>query len=360
MFSSRSLSLFCSLLLLTACTSLPLDQPIPLPSPTPIDSTPPDPASPLLGVNRSGFEYYCAQYNTGFTDGPTDQASVDAMLSWKINTVRLPLNESCWLGINNPHTQYSGQPYRDFVTKYVNLLNANGIRVVLDLHHAAPGTHLALGQAPAPDLDHAPAFWTSVATLFANRPLVDYDLFNEIYGISSACLINGCLFTDYKGYTPNYGTYQTVGIQSLINTVRATGANNLIIVPSNEWGNDPTACPKLKDPLNNLACDMHVYDGFGKTVAGYLAKFAAYATSTHYPLVLGETGEYSCTTTFTNPIYDYANSHHIGYLAWAWDAWPGKCATGPALISNYDGTPTPYGVGLRSHLLNLAGASKFA
>ena len=332
-----------------------------LPPPSPIDSTPPPADAPLLGVNRSGLEYYCTQYS-GFIDGPTDQASVSAMLAWKINTVRLPLNEDCWLGINGVKPQWSGANYRDFVAKYVNLLNANGIRVVLDLHHAAPGTHLAIGQAPMPDADHSIDFWISLATLYANRPLVYFDVFNEIYNASASCYLSGCTFTaaDYGAYVPNYGTYKAVGVQQLINTVRATGANNLILVPGNQWGNDMSAFARLTDPAHNLMGDFHVYNGYGKTPQQYFDKFAAYQAATSYPLVAGEIGEYDCQSSFVNPIYDYADSHHIGYLAWTWDAWAGKCATGPALISDWSGAPTPYGVGLQAHLKALAGSGKFA
>src|SRR5215467_13000325 len=46
----------------------------------------------LLGVNRSGAEFACVQ-NKGIWDGPTDDDSIKAMLTWHINTVRIPLNE---------------------------------------------------------------------------------------------------------------------------------------------------------------------------------------------------------------------------------------------------------------------------
>jgi len=53
----------------------------------------------LRGVNRSGAEYACAQ-GWGFFDGPSDSASVQAIKSWNVNAVRVPLNETCWLAIN--------------------------------------------------------------------------------------------------------------------------------------------------------------------------------------------------------------------------------------------------------------------
>src|SRR5207253_9935972 len=64
----------------------------------------------LRGVNRSGTEYACAQ-GWGMFDGPSDSASVQAIASWKANVVRMPLNETCWLGINGVAPAYAGADY---------------------------------------------------------------------------------------------------------------------------------------------------------------------------------------------------------------------------------------------------------
>src|SRR3954447_18752964 len=53
----------------------------------------------LHGVNRSGTQYVCTHGSATF-DGPVDQRSIDAMKAWGINTVRVSLNEQCWLGVN--------------------------------------------------------------------------------------------------------------------------------------------------------------------------------------------------------------------------------------------------------------------
>src|SRR5258706_12157021 len=68
----------------------------------------------LLGVNRSGGEYMCVQGH-GIWDGPADAASIQAMLTWKINAVRIPLNEDCWLAINGVNPAYSGVTYQKTV-----------------------------------------------------------------------------------------------------------------------------------------------------------------------------------------------------------------------------------------------------
>ncbi len=59
----------------------------------------------------------------------------------------------------------------------------------------------------------------------------------------------------------------------------------------------------------------------------------------------------TCAHGYIDDFMSFADANGISYLGWAWDAVaPGawQCDTGPALITNYDGTPTAYGVGLRA------------
>ena len=76
----------------------------------------------LRGVNRAAFESRCTYDDSGFNDGPVDQASVTAMRSWKINVVRLTLNDDCWLGVNGLPAGGDAAGYRSAVLAYVSLL----------------------------------------------------------------------------------------------------------------------------------------------------------------------------------------------------------------------------------------------
>ena len=145
----------------------------------------------LLGVDRSGAEYACIQ-GWQVVAGPTGEGSIAAMTSWHINAVRLPLNEDCWLGINGVSARFGGEHYRAVIRGYVARLNKAGLYVILDLHWSAPGRTRATGQQPMADLDHAPAFWSSVARAFRNDPAVLFDLYNEPNGISWQCWRDGC------------------------------------------------------------------------------------------------------------------------------------------------------------------------
>src|SRR5437764_14601539 len=104
----------------------------------------------LRGVNRSGTEYACIQ-GFGIFDGPSDTRSVQAIASWHVNFVRLPLNEDCWLGINGVSTAYGGGAYRRAILRYVALLHQHGIYVEVSLMWAAPGRNQATYQPGAPD-----------------------------------------------------------------------------------------------------------------------------------------------------------------------------------------------------------------
>jgi hypothetical protein len=119
------------------------------------------------GVNRSGTEYACVQ-GWGIFDGPDTAASVQAIASWHVNVVRVPVNEDCWLGINGINPRYSGADYRQAIVNYVQLLHRYGMYAEVSLIWAEPGTYKATYQAGAPDEDHAPAVWAGMAATFKN------------------------------------------------------------------------------------------------------------------------------------------------------------------------------------------------
>ncbi len=117
----------------------------------------------IHGVNRGTTGFECVQ---GYDATPRDQAFVDAVKSWNANAVRVPLNEQCWLGINttSANAPCMGATYRQAIIDYVNLMTANNLAVIVDLHYAMPGTLSTIGLnfQPMPNADHSVTFWTSV------------------------------------------------------------------------------------------------------------------------------------------------------------------------------------------------------
>jgi endoglucanase len=323
----------------------------------------------LRGVNRSGSEYACIQ-GWGFFDGPADNASVQAMANWKINAVRIPMNEDCWLNINGAPTAYSGANYQNAISNFVSLLNQHGIYAVLELHWSAPGTKKATGQAPMPDRDHSITFWSQVANTFKNNTAVLFDLFNEPFpywneddpngwqcwrdGSTSAA--GSCTGTTYNG-----ASYQVAGMQELITAIRNVGAPNVILLGGVQYANTLSHWLNYKpsDPLNNLGASWHVYPvgNICNSTTCYNNQVAPVAASV--PLVATEVGESvddsACSVTNTNIVLNWLDAHQAGYLAWTWDTWGTSCGD-LSLILDYSGTPkSPNGTNYKAHLASVTG-----
>ena len=309
----------------------------------------------LLGVNRSGAEYTCLG-GRGVFDGPASSASVQAMVSWRIDAVRVPLNEDCWLGINGIRPAVGGTAYQHAIESYVRTLESHGIVAILDLHWAAPGKYVARGQWPVPDLDHAPSFWTSVARAFATNHGVIFDLFNEPYTTSWSCWLKGCA----TRYTPARKTvsYESAGMQTLVNAVRSTGAGQPIMLGGLNYSSDDSQWLDFQpvDPDHQLIVSFHTYN-FGGCNAEACWNSTIAPLAAKLPVITGEMGENGCKHTYIDSYMSWADRHGVSYLGWAWDAtdppsgW--RCSGGPALIKNYAGTPTAFGVGLKNHLARL-------
>jgi len=315
----------------------------------------------LLGVNRSSAEFACVQGKGVFDGAQPDQATVDAMKAWNIHTVRVPLNEDCWLGT---YGTPSGAEYQSAVKDYVTLLVANGINVILDLHwsHGAyTGTSSACAdvnatcQKPMPDAEYAPKFWTSVATMFKGNDAVLFDLFNEPYPDAAnnwsdmtaawTCLRDGGTCTGIS--------YEVAGMQDLVDAVRATGATNVLLIPGLTWTNDLSQWPAYKpvDPKGNIVASWHSYN-FNACVTTACWDSQIGSVAAQVPVQAGEIGQNTCAHDYIDQLMAWADAHGVGYTAWTWNPW--GCTGGNVLIQDYTGTPTEtYGSGFKAHLLTV-------
>jgi hypothetical protein len=310
----------------------------------------------LVGVDHSGSEYACVQ-GYGIFDSPHDDALAKSIASWHVNAVRVPLNEDCWLAINGIKPQYSGQTYQAAIVDWVKTLHAHGLYAILELHWNAPGTNPSKGQLPMADVDHAPTFWAEVATAFAADPAVVFDLYNEPYIDTQnadtqdpwTCWRDGCTIKAGAGIPADWaGT----GMQALVDAVRGTGATNVIMAGGLAYANDLSGwiAHAPNDPKKQLAASFHLYNfNTCKTQACWDGQIAPVAAEV--PLVTGEIGENDCGHGFIDGYMAWADAHGISYLGWTFNPW--DCATGPALVTDFAGTPTAFGQGYRDHVLTL-------
>src|ERR1019366_3779599 len=105
----------------------------------------------LRGASVSGLEggvIFGERNGIWSSSGFGDRPDFTRLGAWKLNAVRLPLNEDSWLGQNV--TDMAGRvialdraAYRAEVRASVAAANAAGLYVLLDLHWAAPASFAA-------------------------------------------------------------------------------------------------------------------------------------------------------------------------------------------------------------------------
>jgi endoglucanase len=329
----------------------------------------------LRGVNRAAFESRCT-YDAGFADGPVDQPSVSAMRAWGINAVRLTLNPDCWLGVNGLPVGGDVSGYRQAVASYISLLERNGMYVIPVVEVFGPDAQKATQIDYMPDQSHMIPFWQSFATTFKNDHALLFDPVTEVAMASWndphpnppgewACWLNGCTIDSvYTGQSP----YPAAGLQSIVDTIRATGATQPIVLGGLDYNADLTQLLQYlpNDPLHQLVASSHIYDFVqGKDVASTF-RDQIEPIAKQIPVIIGELGERRCdsgSAAYTKHVLGLVDAEQkkgtvVGVLEWTWNAggdW--HCPTGrygeggPLLIRSYNGTPTIMGRVYRNWLV---------
>jgi endoglucanase len=310
-------------------------------------------------VNRSGTEYARVQ-GWGIFAGASNAASVRAIASWHVNVVRIPLNEDCWLGINGIKPAYSGARYRDAVLGYVKLLHRYGLYAELSLIWGAPGSYQAAYQPNAPDENHAPAMWASMATTFGHDPDVILSPWGETTLGWSCFMRTEC--NDQTTFGPDNVRYRDAPMQQAVDRMRGAGSQGVIAIPCLYYANSCGTLPngslyrgstwlrsRPTDPANQLIAEAHIY---AKNLCASAACFNASMAPIIkvVPLIFGETGETydasDCGSRNVSTIMNWADRNGVGYETWTWDTW----LTCGALIRNYTGTPySGYGKFVQKH-----------
>ncbi len=252
----------------------------------------------LRGVNRNGLDYMNHGYYSGMTD-------VSAMSDWGSNIVRVQMSEDFWLTTS---CQYSAS-YQQAVDVAVNEITSKGMVALLDLHTSmtdsdCPGTPSQQKMADT----RAITFWSQVAARYASNPLVAFDLYNEPHDIPVNVWRDGGPVDDW----------QAAGMQQMYDAVRATGATNLVFVSGTDWAY--SIDDELLDPLDGYGIVMapHVYYGDRCSALPPTLDVDWGPTAAAHPVVITEFGSPCTTSTYNANVIDYAESHHLGWVAFVW------------------------------------------
>ncbi len=321
----------------------------------------------MHGVNFSGFEYSCLTGDLNDGPIPPNIAEINGMKSWNVNSVRIPLNEDCWLGLHGIAATVSGANYQNAVAAFVNLLTTNNISVILNLHFNGDGNTKAVEQEPMADRAHSNDLWASIASKFKSNSAVMFEPYNEPHlndvtvtgGTAWGCWKSGGCAV--KGNNAGDGNFVVAGMQEMLNAIRGTGANNIVVITGEDWGADLSSwvANKPTDSINELAAGWHTYgDGLScGSSACWNTTLASVITNA--PILTTEIGQLppqtSCAHDYIDQVMSWLDSHNQqGYYAWTWG--PFSCGSDPALLSatdsNWTGIPSQtYGAGYKAHLL---------
>jgi len=322
------------------------------------------------GVNWSSFEYACAQGwgysaldNVVARDPFTAEAKMIA--KWGANTVRLPLNQDCWLGtrgapVSDQYTERTVEGYRDQVRKFVTALNDQGMVVVLDLHSRKRIGQPEFGNLAMPDSESI-AFWTSLAGAYAGNPSVMFDAFNEPYSRYNASGTHylfdltwqcwrdgGCQAPAVDDQTSSSGraTYTVQGMATVLGAIRGAGAEQPVLLGGLDYANDLSHWLEFAPADDQLIAAFHSYDFKGcadkdcwNDVIGTLADSV--------PVITSELGAEHPDDGYVGRYLDWADDHGLGALFWVWADHP---ADPMALVTDERGHPTAYGLAAREWL----------
>jgi len=269
------------------------------------------------------------------------------MRSWGMNTIRFTLSSALW---NDGCADYR----KNLADSVKTALDA-GMYVVLSLQWNAPfgaPANAAAGgaQYPMPDRKTDLAFWRDVAGMFRNDARVLFNLFSEPFGVSCAQWYLGGAMTvnfvnDPKGKLIR-GAYSAIGMNDLAAAVRSVAPRNVIVVSGVDWGYD-LSCVTSGYALHtdNVAYATHPFDYMQKQANDWDRAFGVPALT--HVVMAEEFGQYNCKTDYISALIERFRKYEMSWLAWNWSV-AGGCE-GPALLSDWEGTPSePYGAFVRS------------
>lgn len=313
----------------------------------------------LRGVNVASLEW------TNHGEGPILRSLNVAIRDWHVNIIRLPLAQDRWFG-HGGEQRDGGASYRALVDAAVNTCATQNCYIILDLHWSDCGQWgTNIGQHCMPDTNSV-TFWKGVAARFRNHPAVLFGLYNEPHDVSWDVWLKGGEITERRGWRGGPPrTYQAVGMQTLLDTVRRTGAKNVAIAGGLDWAYDFSGIlegRELQDPKGNgVLYDNHTYNMKGDTAWAWIAKMEKAADK--LPVFIGEFGGSGGPNRRTwgrrpsrpDPSGDDWLLHVMQAIVdhkWSYTAWDFHPTAGPTLIADWTYKPTPdFGVYVKQMLV---------
>jgi len=271
------------------------------------------------GVDRPSLEWSATGENLS-------QSDYQNMAAWKANVVRIALNQDFWLSDSPAYAP----GYATLVDTQVQWAESAGLDVILDLHWSDKGDYT---QTPAQQRmadAHSTTFWAQVAARYKDDGRVLFELYNEPHDVSWDVWLSGGASGD--GFT-------VTGMQSLYDTVRSTGAENLVVIGGLQFAYDLSGVPAHRVQGHSIVWATHPYNQQGKQPPDWDSGFGDLSATD--PVMATEFGDTTgCGTDYYATLIPYLDSHHVSWSGWAW--YVSGCQF-PSIITDWSGTPSAAG-----------------
>lgn len=270
--------------------------------------------------------------------------SVDvALQDWKANVIRIPLTQDLWFGYQKgAQVSDKGESYRKLVDEVVERISKKNCYVLLDLHWSDAGEWgKNVGQHKMPDMNSV-IFWKSMAARYANHPAVIFDLYNEPHSVTWKVWKDGGMVQDESKAV----SYQSPGMQGLLDAVRSTGAKNVVVAGGLDWAYD------LRGVLDGYALQEKGGNGivYGTHIYPWKKEWNVCVTPViaKHPVFVGEVGtkpwkqgdpphENVYTESWAPEVIQYIERYQL-----SWTAWSFHPSANPCIISDWSYSPTSY------------------
>ncbi len=284
----------------------------------------------LPGANVSGGEFNAGSLpgRYGYDYIYPAQNEVDLLKSLNLKLMRVPI---LWERVQPVLSGALLESEMVRVDNVVQLALAGGLTVVLDVHNYSQyrGASLAASSAQPTAL---PDLWRRLAARYANRAGVDFGMMNEPHDMPADV---------WAGIA-----------QRTLAAIRATGAQNLVMVPGTNWTgaqswfsavgpvSNATALLPLARGDANVVFEVHQYfdgdySGTSDTCTAAqpaltaLYNIGGWARTNHVKLFLGEFGtsqrsECLSTLNYATAILQNDRDVWYGWTYWAAGAWWGN------------------------------------
>ncbi|MDF3128941.1 cellulase family glycosylhydrolase [Kiritimatiellaeota bacterium B1221] len=288
----------------------------------------------LQGVNIASLEWSQAGENVL----KSAEVSIE---QWGASVIRLPVKSKYWFGDE-------AEKYRQTVDHMIIFAANRGVYTVLDLHHY---------RAPREgDIE----FWEDAATRYKNHPAVLFDLLNEPHSTSWEVWRNGGFVADKEQPADedaflseiekqqNAKGFMAIGMQKMVDTVRETGANNIVVVGGLDWAYD------LSGILNGFAIEEHP-GGHGVMYSTHVYPWKSdwqnsfLEVAKVHPILVGEVGadekkmswmpeeRQEDWQTWVPRMLNCIQENRLNWTAWCFHP-----KASPRILLDWEYTPTPF------------------